>query len=298
MFFPVIKPGKDMDFTMNTEMWNRLNGLLCESSLPLHGFCSFGAVRESLHPCRAAERLKTAFAPGSPPKTVIVVLFPYRHEDKPSNLSRYARVPDYHVAAGGVLEKAAARLREAFPDDTFLPFIDNSPIPEIRAGSLAGLGCIGDNGLLIHPEYGSWVFIGTMITDLDVPLDGHPVTRCLHCGRCARACPGQCLEHAERDTCVSRISQKKGTLTAAEERLLRKSGMAWGCDVCQEVCPLNDHAKIQPHPCFGDAYTSALTPESIADLSGRAYGWRGQAVLKRNLSLIDEKWENRYNNKE
>lgn len=281
---------------MNAEIITRLNALLCEESLPLHGFCSFDAVKEELHPCRAAERLKAAFSTDSPPKTVIAALFPYRQDDEPGNLSRYARVPDYHLAAGSVLEKASVRLSEAFAPFTFLPFIDNSPIPEVKAASLAGLGCIGDNGLLINPVYGSWVFIGTITTDMAVPMNEQAVTRCRHCGRCASACPGQCLGNpSSRETCVSRISQKKGTLTSKEEQLLRQSGMAWGCDACQEVCPLNAHAKIEPHPCFGDSYTLALTKEALADLSDKAYGWRGRAVLERNLSLIDEKWENRYN---
>ena len=274
--------------------------ILEESGLPLHGFCPFSAVVGRLLPCRGRERLAEAFPPEAPARTVIAALFPYRFPDEGtagggspggrSNLSRYARVPDYHHAAGGVLEQAASRLAEAFPGEQFLPFIDSSPIPEVRAAALAGLGVVGENGLLIHPVYGSWVFTGAVVTGLPLagPVPAEP-PRCPSCGRCAAACPGACLAapDAGRETCLSAITQKKGELTQAEARLLQHSGMAWGCDACQEACPLNRDARIDPHPCFGGRYTPALTLESLEDLRGKAYGWRGKKVLARNLSLID-----------
>lgn len=279
-----------------SELKAKISELLTSNNLALHGFCPFDSVAEYLLPCRAAERLKAVFSPDLPPKTVIAALFPYRRDDTKSNLSRYARVPDYHVAAGKVLEQASERLSDTFPDYQFLPFMDNSPIPEVKAASLAGLGCIGENGLLIHPDYGSWVFIGTITTDLPVSLSEPSITHCPRCGRCAAACPGHCLgDFPSRETCVSRLSQKKGILTAEEERLLRESGMAWGCDACQEACPLNKNAQIYPHPCFAREYTLSLTKESLADLTDKAYGWRGRAVPERNLSLIDGNWEKQYN---
>ena len=268
--------------------------MLEAEGLPLHGFCRFEAVADSLLKCRAAERLKNEFA-DSPPKTLIVALFPYRKDDRmdvrldnrPCNLSRYARVPDYHSAAGAVLERAAVRLREAYPADHFLPLIDNSPIPEVKAAALAGLGCVGENGLLIHPDYGSWVFIGTIVTDLPLELPRRKITSCRRCGICAAACPGQCLDgRGTRDTCLSKITQKKGTLSGEEQKRMRDAGTAWGCDRCQEVCPLNAHTKIEPHPCFAGAYTPELTEEAMEHLEGKAYGWRGRAVLERNLMIL------------
>lgn len=312
---------------MTDEAKAAVSRILRESGLALHGFCPFSAVEGRLLPCRGRERLVQAFPPAAPARTVIAALFPYRFPDEGpcpggeppavsaapegagpspdagarSNLSRYARVPDYHQAAGAVLERAAAALAAAFPEGRFLPFIDNSPIPEVRAAALAGLGVVGENGLLIHPDYGSWVFIGAIVTGLALagPVPAEP-PRCPRCGRCAAACPAGCLPRpggnppvAPADgrggTCLSAVTQKKGELTLQEAQLIRDSGMAWGCDLCQEACPLNRTARIAPHPCFAGRYEPCLTPESLKDLAGKAYGWRGKKVPARNLSLIDAK---------
>jgi epoxyqueuosine reductase len=184
------------------------------------------------------------------------------------------------------LQQAAEALSTALPDYTFISFIDNSPIPEVRAAALSGLGCIGDHGLLINPFYGSWVFIGTIVTDLPLEPSAQTIKECSHCGICTSACPGGCVGGTSRDTCVSRVSQCKGELTMEQAELLRKSGMAWGCDRCQEVCPLNSNVKIQPHSCFGGTlFPPSLSIDSLNDLSGKAYGWRGSDVLKRNIRL-------------
>lgn len=288
---------------MVPDMSARLHRLLEEEELPLHGFVPFEDLSDALLPCRAASRLKEIFPPDFPPRTVIVALFPYRFSDEPGNLARYARVSDYHISAGSVLEKAAARLRNEFSPHRFLPFIDNSPIPEVRAAALAGLGCIGRHGLLIHPEFGSFVFIGTIVTDLVIsnmayePSEGKTPAHCPGCGACAAACPGHCLSLRIRDntpgtreTCLSRISQKKGLLTPEETQLLKENNVVWGCDRCQDACPLNVNTRIDPHPCFTEHAGPDLTRaalDALETLDGKAYGWRGRAVLERNLSLFE-----------
>jgi epoxyqueuosine reductase QueG len=250
------------------------------SAAPAYGVCDFGELSDHLIACRAMARVPKEA------KSVIVCLFPYRfREDETRELSYYACVPDYHLAAGAVLEQLADNLQAAYPENAFVPFTDNSPIPEVYAAARAGLGMIGDHRLLIHPTFGSYVFIGEIVTDLQLPAANADVCYCEHCGACSAACPGNCLPGDNRDTCVSAVSQKKGELTAAEAALLKAGGLVWGCDRCQEACPHNLSASTAPHPCFTD-YTPALLPPDHPQFSTRAYAWRGKTVPYRNQELL------------
>lgn len=248
---------------------------------PDSGVCAFETVSPFLLPCRAASRLPER------PQSIIMMIFPYRFPDTPDrNLSRYACVPDYHIAAGAVLQAAADRCAALYPDYHFVPFLDNSPIPEVKAAAAAGLGMIGRHGLLIHPTYGSFVFLGELVTDLPLAPTGNGITYCPGCGACAAACPGGCLPDHGREHCISAISQKKGDLTTDEAALLKQGGLIWGCDRCQEICPMNHSAAIAPHPCFTD-YMPRFLPEDPA-FDTRAYAWRGRSVPLRNARLL---WE-------
>ncbi len=252
--------------------------LAAACSLEAVGVCAFDTDKRPLLPCRAAARLPERA------RSVIVVLFPYAVDsDAPRNLSRYACVPDYHTAAGEVLRAFASSLSDAFDGERFEPFIDNSPLPEVACAVAAGLGVRGDNSLLISDRFGSYVFIGCVVTTLALPCE-EQARECLHCGACVAACAGECLPDARRDTCVSALTQKKGELTREEQRLIRKGGLLWGCDACQECCPLNRDKETAPHPCFA-WYDPWLCEASLEDLDGKAYGWRGKAVLHRNLTL-------------
>lgn len=243
-----------------------------------YGVCAFADVQDRLLSCAAQRRLPENA------KSVIVCVFPYRFPDVPNReLSRYACVPDYHHAAGAVLQEMATALKELFPAYQFESFIDNSPIPEVYAAAKAGLGVIGKHGLFIHYQYGSYVFIGEIVTDMPLEQTGGEVAYCDNCGACVTACHGGCLPDS-RDTCVSAITQKKGVLSDKEIALIKKNGLVWGCDRCQEVCPMNTDAKIAPHSCF-DSFTPYFI-ENDPDFKKRAYAWRGEAVILRNKELL------------
>lgn len=249
--------------------------------VPFFGVCDFASLADRLLSCRAAARLPDN------PRSVILALFPYRFPDRlPRNLSRYAAVADYHRATAPVMEEVAAALRQAAPDRRFAVFCDNSPIPEVYAASLAGLGAVGDNGLLLNPTFGSYVFISEIVTDAPLPPTGGEITRCSHCGACAAACPGGCIGGG-RSNCLSALTQQKGKLTSAQRELIRAGGLCWGCDRCQEVCPVNREAVLMPHPCFGE-YRPWLTEAALSDpaLREKPYGWRGPAPLRRNWELL------------
>ena len=104
------------------------------------------------------------------PRSTLVFLVPY-YTGPSENLSLYAVSRDYHVYMRSLTAGLIDRLRTAHPGATFRSFSDHSPIDERHAAATAGLGILGDNGLLIHKKYGSLVFIGEVFSDLDAPAD-------------------------------------------------------------------------------------------------------------------------------
>lgn len=234
----------------------------------------FEEVKKHLIDCRAKNRLpKNA-------KSIIMVAFPYKvKEEAPKNISRYAAVPDYHEVCGKMLKKATELLAAEYPKNQFEYFIDNSPIPEVAAANVGGLGVLGNNGLLIHKKYGSFVFLGEIVTDLELPTDKGG-EKCLDCGECISACSSITL----KESCLSAVNQQKNGLSEEQIEEIRASGSCWGCDKCSEVCPMNKNAKITYIKEFIEGYRNEFTPSENRE--GRAYNWRGKAVIDRNYKII------------
>lgn len=252
-----------------TELFN-------SAGIDIFGVCGFSRISGGLLQCRAISRLPEK------PESVICALFPYNMGDYENrSISRYACVADYHIIVMNALEKICAALGEKYPGNSFVPFVDNSPIPEVHAAALAGLGCVGENGLLINEKYGSWVFIGTIVTDMRFEETGGEVKSCLRCGLCKRACPNMELN---KDLCLSKITQRKGELTADEQKLMIEYNTAWGCDVCQEVCPMNKNAVIEPFKGFLDF--PVINCLEMENDGMRAYNYRGKKVISRNISYF------------
>lgn len=220
--------------------------------------------------------------------------------DSTRNLSLYAVPRDYHAYVDGLKEEILPRLSAAFPEYRFAMFADHSPIAEVRAAAMAGLGVLGDNGLLLTPDYGSFVFLCEVCTDADYqtvmgvpPSDRWEIKRCERCGACRAACP-MCQEGTE---CLSALTQKKGSLTEAEIASLRAHGLVWGCDACQLACPHNrtmiEAGRDTNVPFFREGRITAVTAQDISDMNddsfaSRAFSWRGRAVILRNLQLKEE----------
>ncbi len=256
-----------------------------DSVSPLWGICPFEEVKNNLIECRAKSRLPESAA------SVIVTCFPYLLDDSEyenRNVSKYAVVTDYHEVAVSRLERAADKLRSIYPDNQFDVFADNSPIPEVKAACAAGLGVRGMNTLLITKKYGSYVFIGEIVTDLVIDCDKNEYTNCIGCKKCIDACPSKAISKTDfdRETCLSAVTQRKGELTDKEKKLMKECGCVWGCDICQDVCPMNKNAaktEIEEFLLFPVAHISA-----DCSLESRAYEWRGRKVIERNINICSE----------
>ncbi|MEG2119321.1 MAG: DUF1730 domain-containing protein [Pseudoflavonifractor sp.] len=124
------------------------------------------------------------------PAAVLVAAFPYFTGETAGNLSVYARGEDYHRVLVRRLNTVCTILSESYPLYRFFAAADSSPLPEREAAWLCGLGLRGRNGLVILPPYGSYLFLGTILTDcpLDLP-EPLPAPDCLRCGKCVSACP-------------------------------------------------------------------------------------------------------------
>ncbi len=233
------------------------------------------------------------------PQSAILFLAPY-YAGETENLSRYASACDYHLYMRGLFARLIPPLAEK-TGYRYLGFADHSPIDERHAAAVAGLGELGDNGLLINEKYGSFVFIGELLTDAPPALLGatEPQTprRCSSCGACKVACPSGCLR-GESARCLSAVTQKKGELTAEEISLFLQGGSVWGCDICQEICPHNQRIIREkcytPITYFKEDRITRLTGEALDSMddqtfAARAFSFRGKAPLERNLALFDKK---------
>ncbi len=228
--------------------------------------------------------------------TVILLVVPYFTEactDPARNLSVYAVSRDYHRFFSSLFEELLPLLREAFPSERFAAFVDHSPILEVEAAAKAGLGCIGKNHMLITKKYSSYVFLGELITSAHLETEIHPVECCEDCGLCQMKCP-----MVDAIGCLSALTQKKGALTAEEERAILSLGSVWGCDVCQSVCPhtkaaIESGSILSPIPFFSEHTLSHLTLAGLDAMDDtafaeRAYAWRGRETIRRNLILSEE----------
>lgn len=228
------------------------------------------------------------------PKSVIIYLLPY-YTGESENLSVYATSLDYHIAISELNQRLIEYIKRSFPENSCKGYGDHSPIDERHAALIAGLGIAGDSGLLINEKYGTYIFIGDVVTDIEPSLLGSARTvdikRCSGCGRCKNACPTGILR-AEGEKCLSAITQSRGKLSYEDVELMRKFNTVWGCDLCQSVCPHNKSPLKTPIEFFYKDRISCLTSDILKDMddcafSKRAFAWRGRDVVLRNLEELN-----------
>ena len=229
------------------------------------------------------------------PRSIILFLVPY-YAGETVNISRYAASRDYHIYINNINERLMTNLRSVAPKNHFKGYGDHSPIDERGAALISGLGILGNNGLIINEKYGSYVFIGEIITDIEPRVlcavsPKEPVS-CEGCGACKIACPTGRLIGGDK-FCLSEITQKKGELSDTDVKLMKKVNTVWGYDECQTCCPHNRSPRITPIEFFLENRIVNLTREVLdsmdkSEFSTRAFSWRGRKTVERNIDYIEK----------
>lgn len=235
-------------------------------------------------------------------RSVIAVAMSYHHQDpeRPSEpsgrLSRYCRGYDYHNVMLSRLEEVAQEILLQHGSRSVC-YVDTGPPLERAFAQKAGLGRISKNTNLIVPKLGSWVFLGIMITELEIPADqSADYAICGSCTLCLEACPTGCLSEwiLDSENCLGYLNQKSDEVP--EEHRESMGDWLFGCDICQQVCPHNVKAPTGLSACFEPlpkpgafpllAEIVGLTEEQFEEwFKPTAADWRGREALQRNALI-------------
>jgi len=199
-----------------------------------------------LHRQKKKRKVPATITPGARSAVVLLENYTAPPHERPQPADRwqvasYARGMDYHIVTHGRLHRLSEWMKGRGADLAHT-WIDASPVPERELAERAGLGWIGKNTMLINPTIGAWTFIGTIFTSLDLAPDLAPVTD--HCGRCTRcldACPTDALlggHVLDATRCLSYLTIECRD-DPPPELAGRNEGWAFGCDICNDVCPWN-----------------------------------------------------------
>jgi len=248
----------------------------------------YGGTMRYLHRQARRRKAPATIVPGA--RVAVVVLenyLPSRAEldaqpatgrDGPVRIAKYARGADYHRTLAARLELLAGWLRSRGATIT-RGFTDAGPVPERELAARAGLGWIGKNTMLIRSGAGSYFLIGSIFTDLEFGLGepgpgGGPDARlpspdfCGSCTRCLEACPtGALVEDRVLDAtrCISYLTIESRT-PIPEVLAERLNGWAFGCDICNDVCPWNlRFARTTARPEFMERNTIPLLDPGFFD---------------------------------
>jgi epoxyqueuosine reductase len=215
-------------------------------------------------------------------------------------VSRYAWGDDYHDIVGDKLRELLSWIKDQWPEAEGKVCVDIQPVMDKAWAARAGLGWIGKHTNLITNEFGSWVFIGELLLNLDLEPDTTGVAdQCGSCTLCLDACPTNALIQPyvlDAHLCISHATIESRTDEIRAEVAEHLEGWLYGCDICQDVCPWNQmtpattEARFQPRSGNVNAPLAEileLTPENYAaQFRGSAMKRAKLAGLQRNARAL------------
>ncbi|MDK2836418.1 MAG: epoxyqueuosine reductase [Thermosediminibacterales bacterium] len=209
-------------------------------------------------------------------------------------ISRYAVSRDYHIIMEKKLQQVAEYIKQIKPIE-YKIFVDDGLMVDRAVAQRAGIGWFGGNTCIFTEEYGSWVFLGNILLDIEIEPDTPLHNKCDRCGRCVKACPTGALVEpyvVNPYRCLSYITQMRGCIPREFRPLMSKR--IYGCDTCQYVCPKNHEIKAGDHEEFYPLITPYPDLISILNMSKKEFditfgktaaGWRGKNIIQRNAVI-------------
>ena len=185
---------------------------------------------------------------------------PQQHsqEQNHGKISRYAWGRDYHKVLSKKLKALSQWLESQGEQIQTRYYVDTGPVQDKVWAQRAGIGWIAKNGNLITRNYGSWVFLGEILTNLPLEPDRPHSAHCGTCSRCLSACPTQAIVSpyvVDANRCIAYHTIENRAVTLPTEIAKNLQGWVAGCDICQDVCPWNqrfaqvtDVEDFQPRP--------------------------------------------------
>jgi epoxyqueuosine reductase len=212
-------------------------------------------------------------------------------------IARYAWGDDYHVVLERRMDDLVGRMRATLGEFEYRAYVDTGPVQERVYARYAGLGWIGKNTCLINRDLGSWLFLSVIITDRLLEFDRPALDHCGRCTLCIDACPtGAITAPYELDArrCISYLTiENKGAIPSEHRDGIGQQ--AYGCDICQDVCPWNRRAATSDDPAWQPR--TGLAAPKLLDLwrrtddelrgllKGSAMKRAGVRRLRRNLAV-------------
>jgi len=237
-------------------------------------------------------------------KSVISILFPYYTSEDLSEkhfyrVSKYGYGRDYHKVLKEKLNEIVDFIKKLTGSENTIPYVDSAPVFEKAWANRCGLGWQGKNTLLINKSLGSFVFIGTIITDAELDYDIPMAEGCGSCTICLDACPtGALVGPHEIDIrkCISHLTMEQKNPLDAELKE-KFNHFIYGCDICQNCCPWNKKLKDTEDKSFypSEAFRNMekkdwdnLTEEKFNEIFSDSAALRiTYPVFKRNIDFIN-----------